>query len=182
MAHKSQMSFFERVKHRFPHHFQYVSVLDMGSMDINGNNRYLFKDFNYTGIDLIQGPNVDIVCKAHEYDSPVKYDVVISSECFEHDKHYEQSILNAVRLTKSGGLFLFTCASTGRKEHGTPRTTGWASPGSASLFDNYYKNLTVKDIVNFLDCDTLFENYLFEYTLNGPDPGEGDLYFYGIKK
>ena len=50
MAHHAQRLFFTRVKHRFPERFDGCSVLDIGSLDINGNNRYLFNGGTYIGM------------------------------------------------------------------------------------------------------------------------------------
>ena len=116
MAHLQQMNFFIDVKNKFPNKFQNCSVLDIGSLDINGNNRHLFENYTYIGVDIGPGRNVDVISKGHEYQSEKQFDIVISSECFEHDKFYRETILNCIRLTRPEGLFTFTCASTGRPE------------------------------------------------------------------
>ena len=117
MAHKEQIDFFVKVKNKFPDVFKNCDVLDIGSLDINGNNRYLFENYTYTGVDIGPGNNVDVISKGHEFKPDKKYDIVISSECFEHDMYYKKTILNCIELTKQGGLFTFTCATTGRPEH-----------------------------------------------------------------
>ena len=122
MAHKEQIDFFVKVKNKFPDVFKNCDVLDIGSLDINGNNRYLFENYTYTGVDIGPGNNVDVISKGHEFKPDKKYDIVISSECFEHDMYYKKTILNCIELTKQGGLFTFTCATTGRPEHGTRRS------------------------------------------------------------
>jgi autotransporter strand-loop-strand O-heptosyltransferase len=178
MAHKEQMDFCERIKQRFPDYFRNKKVLDIGSLDINGSNRYLFENCYYIGIDVAPGKNVDTVCVGHLYDKPDNFfDVIISTEAFEHDIHYEKTITNAMRMLKPGGLFLFTCAAPGRAEHGTRRT----SPGMAPLlieqseeWSDYYKNLTDIDIRKIPNFENTFHNNSFEYRGN-------DLYFYGIK-
>ena len=178
MAHKAQQDFFLRVKNKFPERFINCNVLDVGSLDINGNNHYLFMNYTYIGIDVGPGRNVNIICKGHEYKSKEKYDIVISSECLEHDIFYEKTVLNCIELTKPNGLFTFSCASTGRPEHGTRRS----NPGDAPLLSeyedwgDYYKNLTENDIRSIIDCDKIFSEYYFEY-----NPVACDLYFYGIK-
>lgn len=179
MAHIQQQDFFKELKKKFPQRFSNCSVIDIGSLDINGNNRYLFENYTYVGIDIGSGPNVDIVSKGHEYKSEIEYDIVISSECFEHDMFYPETIKNCVKLTKKGGLFTFTCASTGRPEHGTKRLSPQDSPFSIENdeWGNYYKNLTEQDIREVIDVDDLFSEYFFQY--NG---GSYDLYFWGIKK
>jgi hypothetical protein len=63
MAHAAQMEFVGRVKAAFPDFFAGTRVLDIGSLDINGSVRPLFRGGTYTGIDVAAGPGVDIVCQ-----------------------------------------------------------------------------------------------------------------------
>lgn len=180
MAHKEQVQYCKKIRDKFPLFFENKKVLDVGSLDINGNNRYLFNNCSYTGIDIGPGRNVDIVSKAHEYKAQEsEYDIIISTECFEHDMFYDKSIMNCIRMLKSGGIFLFTCATTGRPEHGTRRT----SPQDAPLlmtdnnWSDYYKNLTEEDIEKVIDLEKTFSDYEFEV-----NSISCDLYFYGIKR
>lgn len=173
MAHPEQRAFCERVKVLHPGFFKPRRVLDVGSLDINGNNRFLFEGGTYTGIDVGSGPNVDVVAVAHEFDAP-PFDVVVSTECFEHDMHYAKSIQNIVRLLAPGGLFLFTCATTGRREHGTTRTNKSDCP---LLTTDYYKNLTEQDIREVIDVEAVFEKSAFEIGYS-----TRDLYFWGVKR
>lgn len=177
MAHPEQARFCASVKQRFPQFFKGVDVLDVGSLDINGNNRFLFEDYTYTGVDIGEGKNVDVVSKGHEYKPDKQFDVVISTECFEHDQHWKDTIQNCIDLTRDKGLFLFSCATTGRNEHGTTRTTPQDSPFSHIQFNDYYMNLTEHDIRNIQGFDESFSEMQFS-THNGTK----DLYFYGIKK
>ena len=52
MAHREQVEFCNKVKDLFPNHFHKVKVLDVGSFDCNGNDRGMFIDSEYIGIDL----------------------------------------------------------------------------------------------------------------------------------
>lgn len=181
MAHQQQRDFCLKIKKLYPSYFENVLVLDVGSLDINGSNRYLFTgDSYYTGIDLEMGKNVNAVSKGHEWlASDNCYDTIISTECFEHDMFYAKTLNNIVRMLKSGGMFLFTCATTGRKEHGTRRCSSSDSPLTTKIdgWQDYYKNLTAQDINDVLDLESIFHKYDFE-TNNVTH----DLYFYGIKK
>jgi SAM-dependent methyltransferase len=175
MAHREQREWCELVKYAHDEYFVGTNVLDIGSLDINGNNRYLFEQCNYTGIDIGEGSNVDVVCSGHLFKSDDLFDVVISTECFEHDEHWQQTLKNVINnLLKDGGLFLFSCAAPGRPEHGTKRT----SPKDSPFTNDYYRNLSEADIRSVLDCDALFSNYKFKTRIDFPQ----DLYFYGIKK
>jgi len=177
MAHHSQQVFCSSVRQRYPDKFHDCSVLDVGSLDINGNNRYLFTgNFTYIGIDIGPGPNVDVISKAHEYNPGKQFDVVVSTECFEHDPFWKDSLKKCVELTKSGGIFLFTCAYYNREEHGTKRTnTVVAAPHVVEQFGDYYKNLGPAEVYEALDCNTLFTEYFCA-------PHMSDLHFWGLKK
>lgn len=156
------------------------TMLDCGSGDINGNNRqYCPPTARYIGNDLCPGSNVDLVCEtgAITLDSD-SLDVIVSSECFEHDLKYEASLRNIHRMLRPGGLFIFTCASTGRGEHGTLRT----SPGCSfstrlpleTGWPTYYKNLTIDDVGRALPLN----EYAFRAYYNAESK---DLYFVGRK-
>ena len=179
MAHPQQEAFCKSVKRRFPDFFVNKFVLDIGSLDINGNNQYLFDDCQYIGVDLAIGRNVDIVTEGHNLSLPANtFDLIVSTECFEHDRFYGHTLKNIVRLLKPGGMLLFTCATTGRPEHGTLRTTSQDAPFLAQFGEwaNYYKNLDESDIRKVLDIESVFSQYEF-----GIGQENFDLYFWGIK-
>lgn len=176
MAHIEQRNFCTKVKAIHPKHFYNVNVLDIGSLDVNGSNSFLFTGNNttYMGIDVVMGKNVHAVSKGHEWSAPDGcYDTIISTECFEHDPYYELTFKNIVRMLKSGGMFIFTCATTGREVHGIAK--GLTS--HPAWWGDHYKNLVAKDIRGCIDVDAIFKEYLFEV-----NDKSCDLYFYGIKK
>jgi SAM-dependent methyltransferase len=168
------------VKSLLPIYFQNKRALDVGSGDINGNNRFLFENCDYHGNDVIAAPNVTIVSKTK--DLPFvnsTFDTIISTECFEHDSEYALSFKKIYDLLKPGGLFVFTCASTGRAEHGTRRTSpndSYGTIGNISDMIDYYKNLTIQDINDIVPINSVFDSWNSYY--NGATK---DLYFYGIK-
>ena len=176
MAHPEQREMLGKIRAMFPEKFTNCSVLDIGSLDINGNNRWVFSDYSYIGVDVGPGKNVDVVSKGHEYTSDQLFDIVISTECFEHDMYYPLTLNNCARLTKPGGMFIFTCATTGRAEHGTRRTRPQDAPLLDGEWGDYYKNLTEEDIRAVLDIDSIFVDYRFYV-----DNRNYDLSFWGIK-
>jgi len=181
MAHKEQRDYFLGVRSVIPDYFYNTKVLDIGSLDINGNNKNLFTDCDYTGVDVAPGRNVDIVSLAHDLKYPDgTFDVIISNDCFEHDLYYEKTFKNIVRMLKSTGLFLFTCKTTGSIEHGTVRSDGgFSSPLTIQFpeWANYYKNITEEDVRKCIDVDGIFSEYKFS-TLEIT----ADIRFWGIKK
>lgn len=185
MAHIEQRKFCEKVKEKYPDFFKNKKILDVGSLDINGSNKDLFENCVYIGLDLGEGKNVDVVSIGHLYDAPNEYfDTIISTEVFEHDMFYEKTITNIMRMLKPGGLFLFTCATTGRPEHGT-RNSDYPMIDAPFLIKmseewaDYYKNLTEEDIRKILSFNLTFPDGCFE--LNNQTTIGSDLYFYGIK-
>lgn len=173
MAHVEQKIFCQKVRCIYPAHFIMKNVLDCGSLDINGNNRYLFTECKYIGLDIGPGNNVDVVSKIHEYrvDENNVFDTIISTECFEHDQHLVNSIKRIVELLKPDGLFLMTCATDGRGEHGTHRSDSQASPYTL----DYYSNVPIDFFLEIGKKN--FRHYCVEVNKD-----KGDLYFWGKNK
>jgi SAM-dependent methyltransferase len=170
MSHQQQLDFVQSVKDEFPEYFKGTKVLEVGSLNINGSVRQFFEPGQYTGCDLGEGAGVDIVCEGHELPYPNEsFDVVISCECFEHDRHWEKTFQKMIDLARKGGLVIFSCATIGRPEHGTTRT----SPADAPFTNDYYRNLREEDFDQFKSS---FNSYRFSQCLR-----PRDLYFWGLK-
>ena len=138
----------------------------------------MFENCNYLGCDITSGDNVDIVSKIHEYQGEDEsFDTIISTECLEHDENYVSSLRSIMRMLKPNGIFIMSCATTGRPEHGTLNTDGDSS--CPQLNTNYYKNLTEQDIREALPSivEEVFSS--FNFAVNEKSC---DLYFWGIKK
>ena len=161
--------------------FDNCRVLDVGSGDINGNNRHYFGEgCTYVGCDVAPGPNVHVVAPCHELPyPPASFDVVISSECLEHDMHWQRTLRKVAELLRPGGVFLMTCASTGREEHGTARChagDSFTTQLSDPAWSSYYRNLTGDDFASALPLHQTFPLHRFYY-----NPVSKDLYFYGVR-
>ena len=100
--HKEAVDFVNFVKKILKYYFVNKNILDVGSGDINGNNKFLFENCNYNGNDVIKAPNVTIVSKTK--DLPFEnntFDTIISTECFEHDPTYKESLLKDQKANKN---------------------------------------------------------------------------------
>jgi len=178
--HDEVINFTSFIKTILQSYFINKKVLDVGSGDINGNNRFLFENCHYEGNDVIEANNVTIVSKTK--DLPFEdetFDTIISTECFEHDPEYKDSLKKIYKMLKPNGLFVFTCAGYGRPEHGTKRTSPTDSYGTIGELDDmvdYYKNLTINDINEVLQLKDLFLCWDSYYNYKS-----FDLYFVGIK-
>lgn len=166
--HQQARDFVLAVRRKHPAFFQDTNVLEVGSLDINGSIRNYFKGGNYFGLDLGPGPGVDKVVPP---DGPwtilSDWDVVCSSEMFEHNRHWRATWDRMIDYCRPGGLVFFTCATTGRGEHGTTRT----SPQDAPFTNDFYENRVASDF----DVSAFSEHH-FE-----TEAGHRDLYFWGIK-
>jgi len=199
MAHPGQIYYCKHIKKLKPEYFINKRVLDIGSLNINGDNRFLFENCNYVGIDIGPGTSVDYVESGHLFKphDGIKYDTVITTNCFEHNPFYKETLINVVEnLLNSGGMFLLSCATTGMKEHGTTSCYPVCSPNSliSDDFKDYYKNLTEQDIRDSIDVDKYFSEYKFNTNEDfdekevyvgvpvSPVTEKEDLYFYGILK
>ena len=91
-------------------------VLDIGSQDINGSYKSLFKNWKYVGVDIVKGANVDLVLK-----DPYKWtefkdghaDAIISGQCFEHIEHPKKIMAEISRVLKVDGVCCIIAPSDG---------------------------------------------------------------------
>lgn len=103
---------------------KHLSILDVGSSEVNGTYASLFKHekWTYHGADIHQGKNVDILL-----DNPYKwdqiksnsYDVVISGQAYEHIEYFWITTLQINRVLKVGGISCIIAPSSGQ-EHRYP--------------------------------------------------------------
>lgn len=177
MAHYQQLEFVRQLSNHMPAFFSKVRVLEVGSWDVNGSVRSFFKNADYVGVDVADGPGVDMVSRGEDISLPPdSFDVTISCECFEHNSAWSATFRNMVRMLKPGGLCIITCATLGRPEHGTKRTNPEASLTALNHFPDYYRNLSPADFKKELDLDGMFSEYKFFI-----NPFSRDLYFIGVK-
>lgn len=172
MAHTAQFNFVTSVQKRFPTLFRNKKILEIGSLNINGTVRHLFSDCQYIGVDLDYGRDVDLVCEGQNLKFADNFfNVAISCECFEHNPYWDETFVNMTRMASD--LVIMTCATTGRPEHGTSRSSIAESPFTTEW--DYYKNLTEEDFYEALDMSSLFRVWEFETNVDAKD-----LYFWGL--
>lgn len=177
--HQQVIGFCTFIYENFKEYFENKIAHEIGSGDINGNIQYLFKNCTITGNDVFNSPNTTIISKTSElpFDN-ASFDTIFSTECFEHDPEFELSIKKIIHLLKDNGLFFFTCASEGRPEHGTRRTSpgdSYGAIGNIEGWADHYKNIKFDDFKEVCDIN-IFTNYQSYYNSETKD-----LYFWGIK-
>lgn len=152
ILHSEVLEFIGCIKGEFPDYFSGVKVVELGSLDINGTVRDLFKDCEYVGIDRHGGRGVDIVSLVHEVGlADGIWDVVVTTEMLEHDPYWRASLRRAVDLLRVGGLLIITCGSQERGEHNL----------EDSPVMGYYRGLSMVEVSSqVLSCGIFKEVFL----------------------
>jgi len=86
-------------------------VLEVGSLNVNGSVRPLFGNADYTGVDRVAGPNVDMVLDAHALETvfdDMTFDCVVCTEMLEHDTQPWRSLAQMHRVTAPFGCLIVT--------------------------------------------------------------------------
>lgn len=92
-------------------------VLEYGGRNVNGSIRGLFGSCDYTSIDIVSGPGVDIVADAARFVPETQPDTVVCTEVLEHSTRWADIVRAAGRVLESSGLFICTCACEPRAPH-----------------------------------------------------------------
>ncbi len=90
-----------------------ATVVDMGSYDVNGTYRSLFSGGKYIGVDIIPGPNVDLLVDSEEWRKIENVDAVISGQTIEHVADIPAFMSAIDRILKPGGILCIIAPSEG---------------------------------------------------------------------
>lgn len=121
------------------------SVLEIGSLDINGSVRPLFAGAaTYHGLDLVAGDGVDEVADAATWDpGDRRFDLVVSAEVLEHAPAWRDVLGTMWRALRPGGTLLMTCATDPRPPHSA--VDGWDVRD-----DEWYANVAAAEVRSVL--------------------------------
>ena len=99
------------------------NIVEIGSFVKNDHNELkssilrssVDTKFKYTGLDIVDGPNVDLLLKdPYKISLPDNsVDVVVSISTFEHTEFFWLVYLEILRILKPGGLFFLNVPSNG---------------------------------------------------------------------
>ncbi|MDQ3039635.1 MAG: class I SAM-dependent methyltransferase [Pseudomonadota bacterium] len=119
---------------------QELSVVDIGSYDVNGSYRSLFQSerWSYLGIDLTEGPGVDVALSSpYRFPLPsASADLIISGQAFEHIEYFWQTWLEMMRVLRPGGRVFLIAPSRG-PEHRYPQDCWRFYPDGYQALANY---------------------------------------------
>jgi len=93
-----------------------LNVLEIGSGYSSDIKQAINNEFNYPGVDIAEGKNVDVVLK-DPYKLPFdsdSIDSVISISTFEHTEFFWLTYLEILRVLKPDGLFFLNAPSNSK--------------------------------------------------------------------
>ena len=153
-----------------PYDWTDAHIIEVGSRDINGGVRHLFRRSLYTGLDRVEGPGVDVVADGATW-APNElhntFDLYLCLEVFEHTPEWPQILYRAWELLRPGGKLLVTAACNPRAPHS-------AVDGCELRPNEYYENLVPSHLQKILE--TIGFRYITVTTLS-----RGDVQTYGAK-
>ena len=170
-------------------------ILDIGSMDVIGSLRAASPPgVEYVGIDLQEGPGVDMVLEdPYSYPFPDEYfDCIVSTSCYEHDRMFWLTFLESCRVLSRSGYIHINAPSSG-DYHGYPYDHWRFYPDAGVALEAWGQRmqqpirlvesfLIRKDVESFGDCTMIFtkdgpdpESYLFSKLPNVVDVRKGSL-------
>ena len=134
------------------------SVLDVGSMDVNGSVKHLFN--SYTGLDIEAGTNVDVVFDGGKF--PFKdneFNVIVSTSCLEHDPKFWVTVREMMRVSSE---YIYINVPSKQQYHAYPvdcwRFMGDSMQALADLSDNWELVETYTDKrLPWCDCVGIFK-------------------------
>jgi len=117
--HYENRLFWDQCSQKYPRYFNDPSrAIEFGSLDINGSIRAWCKCSDYTGVDWIAGPCVDLVSLAHEVPfGPETFDTVLSASMLEHDPYWEISLIKMAEVMKRDGILIVTWGAARNPAH-----------------------------------------------------------------
>ncbi|MEI6884498.1 MAG: class I SAM-dependent methyltransferase [Bacteroidota bacterium] len=136
-----------------------ISILDIGSQDVNGTYKPLFAQpgWNYFGLDIVEGENVNIVVKDIYRWKEIKdhsFDVVISGQALEHVEFFWLTMLEISRVLKNDGLLCLIVPSSGY-EHRYPKDC-------YRFFPDGLKALADYSFLETIEAYNCWDNYIID--------------------
>lgn len=95
-----------------------LNIIDVGAAEVQGGLYPTYRSlisppWNYFGLDIEPGKNVDIVVDSDNWDIHGEYDVVISGQLLEHVENPFAVMAMVAEALKPGGITIHIMPSTG---------------------------------------------------------------------
>lgn len=111
-------------------------TLEVGSLNVNGSARTFFRG-RYVGVDMREGPGVDVVGNGHDLPfERASFEVVVCTEVLEHDEAFWLTLREIRRVLRPHGSLLLTTRGNGFGEHREPTDVFRFMPDSMPVLAN----------------------------------------------
>ena len=113
--HESSFNEMRSVLYRYLHVYSTnaLKVVDVGACSIAGQPTYrdlMAEKWNYIGVDVVEGPNVDMVMSPYKLPFPDRsINVVISGQTLEHVERPWMLVTEMARVLDPGGHIFLVC-------------------------------------------------------------------------
>ncbi len=109
-------------------------VLEIGSLDVNGGVREMLNgDHEYTGLDRLEGPGVDVVAEAASFIETEDWDAILAFDAFEHDARWWEAAAAMVRGLRTGGTAIVTVPDINYPRHHDPDYYRWTARAATEM-------------------------------------------------
>lgn len=125
-------------------HAEPITVVEIGSLNINGTVRSLFPAASWHGIDVVDGPDVDEVADGATFVPGQPVDLVVCCEVLEHTEAWRDIVTNTANMLKPGGRVILTAAGPDRLPHS-------AVDGGRLRDGEYYANISADELTEALE-------------------------------
>ena len=124
-------------------------VLEVGSLDVNGNIRRLLDGNSFIGIDMRPGACVDIQLNAHDLLTkfePNTFDCVLCFDTLEHDDKFWLTVDNMRKVLQVGGYMLIGVPGRNCPLHDHPSDYWRFMPnGVVTMFEGFDDTFAVNE-------------------------------------
>lgn len=93
-------------------------VLELGSLDINGSARDYIRQCTYFGVDIVDGPGVDLVMRAEDTSfGGTLFDLQISVSMIEHNPTWREALRHNLQWMRDGAMVVWSWGGEGNSPH-----------------------------------------------------------------
>ena len=118
-------------------------MLEVGSLDVNGNILDIVKDFDYVGIDMRDGKGVDVVMNGHDLSDTFgqEFDLVVCFDTLEHDDKFWLTVAEMKKVLKPRCWLIIGTPSINHPIHEHPHDY-------YRFFDSTFRNVLFDGMTN----------------------------------
>lgn len=114
-------------------------VIEIGSRNVNGSARDAFPGVEWFGIDMEDGPEVDLIADATTWSPNARFRAVVCCEVLEHEVAWRHLLKHVATWSHQAIPLIITCAGPGRQPHS-------AIDGGPLREGEYYANISAEEL------------------------------------